>query len=781
MRLWFADLALGVRLALGGGRTSWVRLALTGAGIGLGVAVLLAASSVTTVLTERGERQSAAGPVVAEKASGEQASGQQASGEQATGDVLYMTFWNTDYHGVSITGNFVRGTGPGAPVPPGLSAVPGDGEIVVSPALAELLAGPDGELLRARFPQEVVGTIEQSGLVAPHDLKFYAGDASVGHDGESPITGFGGAVTDRELEPVLLLLIMVGSVALLFPVLVFVGITTRLAGAERDRRLAALRLVGAGSQRVRRIAAGEALLGAFVGLAVGAALFFTGRRFVERVRLLGISVFADDLTPWLPLAVLIVVLVPVMAVVTSVVAMRRTVIEPLGVVRRTKPVRRVLWWRVVPIALGVVALLTQAGAFGGEAVQGSDVVVIGGVILLLLGIPVLLPWVVERAVGRLRGGAPSWQLAIRRLQLESGTAARVVGGVAVVLAGGIALQSVLASTQTRIVDRPTPEADKGRIVVSLQDSPPDVTERTADLLARADGVQRVLTTRSVTFKTGPDEYHMATVGSCDALRTQAALPSCRDGDSFYVDPGSSRGSDRPKLEPGQRASVLVYSGGGEETGPQWTVPAFTAVQHPGDTSLYRYGLLVTPAAARDLPVDPDGSGVTVLVDPDQPDVAEHVRNALAPLTWRAYTSYFGQVDVAERVKEFESIRQALLAGSLVTLLLAGASLLVLALEQVRERRRPLAVLAASGVPRGALSRSLLWQNAVPLLLALVVAVGVGGGLAVLLLRIISAPLVLDWAGIGLLSAAAALLVVVVTLLSLPSLRRATGALGLRSE
>ncbi|MEU4769563.1 FtsX-like permease family protein [Actinosynnema sp. NPDC023794] len=766
MRQWFADLALGVRLAVGGGRTSWVRLALTGAGIGLGVAVLLAASSVTTVLTERAERQSAAGPVYAETVSG---------------DVLYMTFWNTDYRGVAVTGNFVRGTGPGAPVPPGMSRVPGDGEIFVSPALADLLAAPDGELLRERFPQKVVGTIEEAGLAAPHDLKFYAGDASVGEDGQNAIARFGGEVTEREVEPVLVLLVMVGSVALLFPVLVFVGITTRLAGAERDRRLAALRLVGAGSRRVRRIAAGEALLGAFVGLAVGAALFFTARQFVEDVRLLGISVFVGDLTPWPPLAVLIAVLVPVLAVVTSVIAMRRTVIEPLGVVRHTKPVRRVLWWRVAPIAVGVVALLTQAGAFGGDAVQGSDVIVIGGIILLLLGIPVLLPWVVERAVGRLRGGAPSWQLAIRRLQLESGTAARVVGGVAVVLAGGIALQSVMSSAQTRIVERPTPEADKGKMVVSLQDSPPEATERIAGMLARSVGVRQAHPMRTASLRSGTDQFHMATIGTCEALRTHAVLPSCQDGDTFYVDPGSSRQSDRETLVAGQQVTTRVDSEGRPVPGEEWTVPPFTVVKPPDDTGMYRAGLLVTPSAARGLPVDPDNSSVLVQVDPDQPDIAEHVRNALAPLTWRAYTSYFGQVDVAERVKEFQSIRQALLAGSLITLLLAGASLLVLALEQVRERRRPLAVLAASGVPRGALSRSLLWQNAVPLLLALVVAVGVGGGLSVLLLRIISQPIVLDWAGIGVLSGAAALMVVVVTLLSLPSLRRATGALGLRSE
>ncbi|NUT45797.1 MAG: ABC transporter permease, partial [Saccharothrix sp.] len=267
MTRWVTDLVLGVRLALGGGRTSWVRLALTGAGIGIGVAVLLAGASLTSVLSERAEREAAAEPVTAESVSGR--------------DVLHTTFWDTYYHSQAITGWFVQATGPAAPVPPGLPKVPGDGEMFVSPALAELLASPEGELLRARFPQRVLGTIGQEGLNAPHDLKFYAGDATTAENGAAAVVSFGGEVAAGDPDPVLSVLIMVGVVALLFPVLVFVGISTRLAGAERDRRLAALRLVGAGAQRVRRIAAGEALLGAVVGLVVGSALFFTARQFVE--------------------------------------------------------------------------------------------------------------------------------------------------------------------------------------------------------------------------------------------------------------------------------------------------------------------------------------------------------------------------------------------------------------------------------------------------------------------------------------------------------------------
>lgn len=770
MRQWVSDLALGVRLALGGGRTSWVRLALTGAGIGIGVAVLLTAASVPTVLSERAERE----------AIGAQVTGGTADGEEASGDVLYSTMWFTAYRGESVTGYFVKGSGPDAPVPPGMSRVPGDGELFASPALRALLESSDGALLRERFPQRVVGTIGQIGLNAPNDLLFYAGDATVEEDAETAVVSFGGQVHERTLDPLLTLLIMVGVVALLFPVLVFVGISTRLAGAERDRRLAALRLVGAGALRVRRIAAGESLLGAFVGLAVGTALFFAARQFVEEVRLLGLSVFVSDLTPSLPFAVVIAVLVPVMAVVTSVVAMRHTVVEPLGVVRRAKPVRRVLWWRLVPPVVGVVALLSQSGTLGGPENEASEPVVIGGILMLLLSIPVLLPWVVEHAVGRVRGGAPSWQLAIRRLQLESGTAARVVGGVAVVLAGGIALQSIMASAASQVEDRPQRPADHSRIVIDMREATPEVAARTVDLLERSTGVKQVHTMRDLVFAGASEQFDLARVGTCEALRAQAVLPSCQDGDSFYVEHRSAYAGGPAPFKPGQRVTVNPKQDG-EQSGPQWTIPEYTVVTAPDDSIGYRPGLLLTPSVVRDLPLATGRATFHVMVDRDVPDVAEHVRNAVASMTWRTYTSYFGEAEVAQRVKEFQGIRRGLLAGSLITLLFAGASLLVLALEQVRERRRPLAVLAASGVPRGALSRSLLWQNAVPLLLALVVAVGVGGGLTVLLLKVISQPVVLDWPGIALLSGAAALLVVAVTVLSLPSLRRATGALGLRSE
>jgi ABC-type antimicrobial peptide transport system permease subunit len=122
-----------------------------------------------------------------------------------------------------------------------------------------------------------------------------------------------------------------------------------------------------------------------------------------------------------------------------------------------------------------------------------------------------------------------------------------------------------------------------------------------------------------------------------------------------------------------------------------------------------------------------------------------------------------------------------LVGAAALLLLVGASVLVDVAEQLRERRRPFAVLVAAGTRRAVLTGSVLHQVAVPVLLGLVLAVVAGGGLAAALLAAIGVPVRLDWAAIGTTTATAVLVVLLTTAASLPLLRRATDPGGLRSE
>ncbi|MFD9699391.1 FtsX-like permease family protein [Lentzea sp. NPDC059081] len=741
-----ADLSLGVRLAVGGSRKSWVRLLLQGLGIGLGVALLLFAASLPSVIDSRETKEDARNAV-----------------SEGTGPPpLLAEEQSHAYRSGNVGGAYLKAVSPDAPVPRGIARVPGDGEIFVSPALADLLASPEGELLRPRFPQRVVGTISETGLLYPGELRYYAGDDAIQPDQENNfVYRWGLTYAGGGLDPMLWMLSVVGLVVLLFPVLVFVGVATRLAAAQRDRRLAALRLVGAAASRVRLIASGESLVGALAGLVVGFGIFFAVRPSVDRISIQQLSTFPADVIPTLALTLTIVVAVPVLAVVTSLVAMRRTIIEPLGVVRDQKPVRRRLWWRLVPVVAGIALLASQIGELGPSERPEEEPVVLG-VVLLLLGIPVILPWLVERVVFRVRGRTPALQLAVRRLQLDSGTAARVVGGVAVVLAGTVTLQMLFAGVEKEVRTERDEEAAFRYLSVSTSSTPGTDVGAIAAALGDSRGVTAVHRVDEALGVLPDNRYLSISVGPCGALALLAAVQDCADGGAYYVP--FTKGEAPPRA--GEVMTMRV-------TGGTFTMPQVRSVTGP------QPGLLLTPAAARGMV--PRNSEFMAELDPAVPDAAEFARNALASYRWQVHTYFVGADRSGEMDSAFGVVRRALLAGAFLTLLVAAGSLLVVALEQVRERRRPLAVMAASGIPRGTLARSLLWQNALPLALSTVVALATGIGLGVLVMRASGAEIAFDWAGIGLMTVIVAGLTLAVTALTLPSLRRATGALGLRTE
>lgn len=122
-------------------------------------------------------------------------------------------------------------------------------------------------------------------------------------------------------------------------------------------------------------------------------------------------------------------------------------------------------------------------------------------------------------------------------------------------------------------------------------------------------------------------------------------------------------------------------------------------------------------------------------------------------------------------RRFKTIRRGLLIGATVTLALIGASLLVSTLEQLRERRRLLAVLVAFGTRRSVLGLSVLWQTAVPVVLGLTVAVVGGLGLGAALLKMVHTPFYIEWASVGTMSGVGGAVILVVTALTMPALWR----------
>jgi len=774
-RQWADDLAMGVRFAFTGGREGWTRAVLTAVGVGLGVALLLLTTAIPNALSQRDHRSSARDDFT-----------YSAKPLPKADDTLIIADVDTTFHDKDVRGRLLEPEGARAPLPPGVGKFPAKGEMVVSPALKELLESGSGKLLRERLPYRITGTIAKTGLIGPAELAYYAGTAGLGDQltggSVERIDYFGPSPGNQQdgLDPVLILLVMIIFVVLLLPVGVFIATAVRFGGERRDRRLAALRLVGADGRMARRIAGGEALAGALLGLVFGTGFFLLGRELAGQLQVRSVSVFPSDLNPSPALALLVAVAVPAAAVLVTLFALRGVVIEPLGVVRAAKPPRRRLWWRLL-LPLGGLGLLYPMIGQGKTNGDFNQWMVIGGTMLLLFGVTALLPWVVEAVVARLDAGSVSWQLAVRRLQLSSGTAARMVNGIAVAVAGAIALQMLFAGVEHDYTKATGNDLYRAQMEINLNG---DVSlAETAQMVARTEGVGKAAAlsvgTAGERAKDPRIDLEVA-VGTCAVLREVARLASCRDGDVFHVTDSAYDGKTR-KLTGAGRTLYFEPSYSGTTGHPTaWKVPPGVKEAGPREdpTGYERGGLLITSGALPAKAAAGLNRHVFVSLDPSVPDAAEYVRNSAARLDPMAdvYT-----LAVSKQTDQFRSVRTGLFVGATCVLVLIGASLLVSQLEQLRERKKLLSALVAFGTRRRTLSLSVLWQTAIPIALGLLLASGVGLTLGAVLLKMVDVSVSVDWASVLSMTAIGAAVVLAVTLLSLPPLLRLMRPDGLRTE
>ncbi len=757
--------------------------------MGLGVAVLLLAASVPSMIQARDARFDARSGGFGEVAG---------PGPQT----LLLHEHVGEFRGRPLTGLTLRPDGDRPALPPGIGEFPAPGEMAVSPALQELLESPAGDLLTPRLPYRVGGVIGDAGLLHPGELVYYAHDPRLTAVGDSRrIAEFGSDMQREPFDAVLLLLIVIACVVLLLPVGAFVATAVRLGGERRDLRLAALRLVGADIRMTHRIAAGEALAGSLLGLLLGAVFFRIGRDRMAGVEIFGYSAFPQDVSPATAIAALIVLLVPVSAVVVTLQAMRRIAVEPLGVVRGGATARRRLWWRLVLPSAGLLLLVPLFNSVAADQTEIDEWRITAGIVLLLVGVTAVLPWLVEVSVRRLRGGPLSWQLAVRRLQMDSGPAARAVSGVTVAVAGAIAAHTFLLGVGGDYTgDTGVAEGERR---ISIWASPLDAAGA-PETVARIEAVDGVLRSRVVVSDEaraadgtagdgtagmeGMDGGFRVVVADCAVLGelmvTPGAVP-CADGDVFLQEPRNAvSGRAAGVLRPGMEAEL---AGGGfpapdeTETLPRvrWRVPDDArGLPAADEEDLWVPTVFATPAALDRTMLHDPAYEVIVWADESVPDVTEHLRNAVAGFGPVLTTWDEGPQEVGSR---YDSIRRALYAGSVAVLLLIGGSLVISTVEQLRERRRLLSVLVAFGTRRRTLAASVLWQTALPVALGLALAVAGGFGLSTMLLSLVSRSFAVDWEVVGALTGLGAGIVFGATLLSLPPLWRMMRPSGLRTE
>lgn len=433
-------LRIAAGLALFSVKKGRVRSFLVVVSFAVGGMLILLAVSVPSASRARGARESGMIPLIA------------AESAPPPRSHALVTHLPGTFLGRSMRLDAIAGVGDDPPVPPGLERLPGPGEAAVSPELASLLRSPTGALLRPRIPGRIAAIIAPEGLPSPDSLVGYVGlseshlvhpEVVTQYQSDAPMPD--NPITLGVWIGVVLLLL-----AILAPIATVLSAATRLSSRTREARFATLRLTGASAALIRISAALEAGGLALVGAVLGVPAYLLGRSSLARLFPDPYRWFPQDLDVSSAWVITLVTAITSFAVATSLVSMRRVILSPLGVVRRSAqpPERPIGLWLV---AVGIVLLLLSPVLSRLSFERLGMVFVALGLAGTVLGVILAVPWSVRRVAERLARGRRSPWLLIGMYSLvgDLGNLGRAAAAVAViVLVGATGQAVVLASAPT---------------------------------------------------------------------------------------------------------------------------------------------------------------------------------------------------------------------------------------------------------------------------------------------------------------------------------------------
>jgi cell division protein FtsX len=742
---------LGLRLTLGSGREAALRVLVTAAAVALGVGLLLASLAGVNGLHAQTDR----GAWIDTSAQG--------SPPTSTSGRLWWQPITDQFGNQEIDRVDVAAAGPNAPVPPGIPHLPGPGEYYASPALTTLLRSEPANELSDRYPGRRIGTIGAAALPSPNSLIIV-----IGHTARQ-LSQAPGAVEVGAIQrtaancyacqntvgsgSVLQFILAGGAVALLLPVLILIATASRLSAARREERFAAMRLVGATPHQISVVSAVEAVAAAVAGVAVGFALFFVFRPLLYHVPFTGAPLAQGDLSLQGIDMVLVVIGVPIAAIVSARLALRRVRISPLGVIRRasSRPPRIV---RIIPLLAGiaVLAYFDSAGKPGSNGGQLLEVLV--GFVLLIVGLVLAGPWFTT-AGSRLmvkRASRPATLIAGRRLLDNPKAAFRFISGLVIALFVASAAIGALSSFAAATSSSSGGSAGKDTVAelfcsFYMTNCPasaqvPSVPGEVLSEIRTTPGVRAVTVVHE-----SPSQASLRNsfgVVACDQLAKTPALGKCA--------PGATEASLgyflSNLLGHNSHASSTVWPAAHLSAADVARLPVDAVVVAANGSS----GSLERARTSLERAFPFQGAPVAV--------------EALDPSTARLLTMIQDMTDV-------------IIVASLI---IAACSLAVSIAAGLGERKRPFSLLRLTGVPTALLHRVVALESALPLLLVAAVSIVVGLVSAALYLHsqvgiAFSIPGIAYWATV--LGGLAASLAIIAS--TFPLLNRMTGPEVVRND
>ena len=729
---------LGLRLAVSG-REAITRLVILTVAVGLGVGLLLTAvAAINAVSTWNGRHVwfwtgsawSPAGP--------------------ATGAApLWWHPSNDTFDGQTIDRFDVAATGASSPVPPGISHDPGPGQYYASPALVALMRTTPANQLADRYPGHLAGTIGDAALPSPNSLVLIDGrtPAQLAHTPDSVrVTSIATTVVGNpgsnqsEVNPQGLtylpadggapasatdIILSVVALAILAPVLIFIGTATRLSAARREERFAAMRLVGATRKQVSLLAATESTVAATLGAAAGFGIFFLLRTPVAAIPFIGAPFFPSDLALSSFDVLVVAIGVPLAAAAAARLSLRRVHISPLGVARRATP-KPPGAWRVVPLLAGLAELGYWTVHGHPASISGQVQAFTSSFAIIIVGVFIAGPWLTMAAAQVMARwtSRPDTLIAARRIADDPKAAFRAVSGLVLALfittvtlvaistqdakdltRFGSVTESHVLTDQVSVSNQVSGDSSGGASQGTAAPGPAAPVAPLTAQLSEITGVQGVLVVRADPGLYLPNGFHgfggnpdgtsspvLAGVVSCAQLATVPGVGRCPAGAAAAAFPADG------------------FNGPLGFNGADVTWPAANLRGARLDT----------------LDVD----AIDVQTDGSTPAI-EHARTLLENA--HAYPGVTTPSTIADLVAQDNAQNNAYqqLANVviLVSLPIAGCTLAAGIAAGLADRKRPFSLLRLTGARLVMLRRVVALEGAVPLLAVAAVAIGTGFGAA----------------------------------------------------
>lgn len=516
------------------------------------------------------------------------------------------------------------------------------------------------------------------------------------------------------------------------PALVLLLTSTRASAAARDRRLAALRLLGLSAPRTAVVAATENGLQALVGALAGVGVFLVAAPVVTTLVGAGPGWFQAPLRATTTAALLSVAGVVAASAVLSVLSVRSLLTRPITARSEAAP-RPQNPWRLTLLAVAVL-VLTPLAAFGSSTewmqTTGGLALLSVGAIAGALAIYATTPLVMLTLARRLgtRAG-PATLLAARSVENEPGSTARLVAGLGVTVYLVIAALTVLtayeATPQYRYAAQTIGDGPQVIHVTTTQGEA--ISARDLTVLANVPGVDAVVPTYSSTHPTCTTDgcAPRAFIGTCDDLTLVMAVADCHDDRAALITSTESTVGAQPPLDPDPAATpgtLALAVGPREEVlqvrlGPALIQDAAATARRWVYPSTYE--VFVPRSLVQAAGLAPDGADV---IAGGGTDVQRAV--ALAVPTSLTVTPYplwdYGEV---------MRVRTAITTLCALCITIGLLSLAMTAADRALEHRHTVARLVAVGIPPRTLRAAQLQQTLTPLVAATLLAGALGALLA----------------------------------------------------